>query len=347
MPNLTTTIQLIKRASTVLVFLFLVSLLLVAIFFRYQKKAPQEAPPVPISSPIINQNPNQKQPALLNLSQLETATIPENLPAFIAQKYTITDIAAQTLAKGFGITNNPSFVEEETLDGKQYNWDEGNLSLTVSQTSLLFKNKTKITGVKLSLKELKEKAAFFVQKVPLADNLAIDDQKTKYLTITDKDRLKSASSFENAHLVEFSYQKNLSGLPLLTNQPDSPYTSIDIAKDGQVVYLSSRFFEKFTQLDSYPIKSASEAVDQIKNGQGKIVLTQILDENGQALELFRNQPININSALINKLSLAYFLPDNPQETIQPIFVAEGNFQRENEKGRVLIYLAAIKSLIQP
>ena len=300
-------------------------------------------PSQPISQPSISQAPSQKQPQSFDFSRIEKANTPEKLPSFQAYEYNINDATAAGIASVFGFEAGPSSINEEGFGGKLYSFTSQESSMTISQYRLLYNRTPAETSDNLPLPELEEISRKFIESIPLVEkDLTLDEQKIKFLAKATTGKLVSASSFEGAYVVELSFDKNLSSLPIFTNSPDTTYTTVRVTKSGEIIYFSSRFFEKFTEIGLYKIKSQQEAVEEIKAGQGKVVQTQILDENSQALELFRNQPENIQLATITKLDLAYFLPDDFAEPIQPIFVFEGSFQSADGKGRVVIYLPAIK-----
>lgn len=343
MSNLTSITQTTKKVGTIILVISTIALLLGLIYFRFKEK---EQAPIPLDTPSIRQNPGQKAPGTLDLSSIKANELefPKELPVFGLQSYQMTDEGAKAQAKNLGLDGDPTRIEEATLDGKQYSWDLQNQRLTLSQTTILHHNNPPEKLDSFTLDQLKNAASDFLQKAPLiGNNLVSNEIRTKYL-ISDRGGITSTGSFESAQLVEFSFDKKLSGLELVDNTPDSTFTTVRIRKDGAVVYLSSRFFETINQGKNYALMSATEAINQISKGQGKVVQTQILDQYGQALDLFRNQPVNVPSAKITNLSLAYFLPDKLEEPLQPIFVAEGAFQENNETGKIVIYLPAIKTL---
>ena len=300
--------------------------------------------PIPIPPPLINQNPSQKQPAGFDFSTFQIPEIPKELPIFNAKPYSMTDSTAKAFASNMGFTEEPFLVEENTTDGTQYDWQKGQETLILSQSRLIYQNNSLETDQDLSLDTLKQITFSFIQKASVIGEVTQQDSsKTKFLSISGGERLKSRVSLQDAQFAEFAFDKQLSGVTIVGEVPSTPYALTRIKKDGEVAYLASRFFENFTQGETYQIKSSKEVIEEIKSGKGKVVQTQILDENGQALELFRNQPENIELATITKLNLAYFLPDDPTQPIQPIFVFEGTFQSaKGENGKVIIYLPAIK-----
>ena len=344
MANLTTTAQSTKKFLPVLAFL-LISLILVGIIIYRLTRQPEPETLQPISTPTINQDSSQNPPQSINLDNVQIPEIPEELPVYIVQPFNVTRATASSLATSFGINKDPFLVEENTLDGQQFSFEQDTRNLTISQTTLRFS--VDLTGPEISTVlsegELREKSQSFVNNISvIQDKLSLLPEEIKYMKVSG-DRFASANSFSDAQFIEFPYKKQLSGIEVVDNTPQSPFATIQIRKDGQVTFFGSRFFDRFAEMGSYKLKSVERALEEIKKGQGKVIYTAFPDEFGQTLELFRTQPANIELATITKLDLAYFLPDDIAEPIQPIFVFEGSFKtNKNESGRVVIYLPAIK-----
>lgn len=345
MATLTTTVQFLKRIAPFAGFLLIVIGLIAVIVFRATREPTQIKPsPKPVAPPKILQNPAQKRPGLIDFSQAQIPTVPKELPVFGTEKYNLSESAVKTLASSFGITVDPFLVEENTLDGRQYNWKQDTLRLTASETDLRYENRVENHSLQgnLSQNELLEKTSSFIQKIPvLPSDLVFNSEETKFLSIK-KNRLVSAEGFVNAQLVEFSFDKKLAEIPIVGKTSSSTYVKIRIAKNGTIIYISSRFFNQFPEKELHELKTSQQAIAEVKNGQGSVVETALLDENGQTLELFRVQPFDVKTAAITKISLAYFLPADLKEPVQPIFVFKGNFKKDNQKGRIVIYLPALK-----
>jgi len=342
MATLTNTAQLLKKIGTPISIFLLIIILFGAIYWRYKIKNNQTNEK-PAPNLTIQENIDQKQPGRIDFSNLEKQQIPKELPDFEAQNLSLSDQTAQEIAAAFGVTNQTFLVEENTLDGRQYNWQQNNIDLSLSQSRMLFKKNGTSQPVSISQAELEERAVGYIAKIPyLEKDLSIINQKTKYLK-EGSWGIESVNSFEAAQIIEFSFDKKLQNLPIVTNSAGVSYLTVRLNRNGEVIYLSSRLFSSFDQKSVYRIKSQKEAQQEIKNGLGKIVSTKLLDENGQALELFRNKPVNVNLAVLTNLSLAYLLPDNLGEFIQPIYVGIGHFQEGKDNGEITIYLPAFKS----
>ena len=251
MTNLTTATQIVKKAGIILALFLVITALVALIIFRVTRK-PTTEPPVPISSPSIAHNSLQKQPSVFDFTNVQSSEIPEELPTFFAHPYKITEEASKTLATNLGFPENPTSSAENTLDGKEYTWIQDDLRLIISQTSLQYSNtryrseELPIAG-ELSLDKLQEKAASFIQKIAvLKENLEIDSKKTKYWVISENNRVRT-DSFKNTQMVTFSYQQKLAGLPIVSNDPTTSYLMVMVKRDGEVIHLFSRFFDKFSQ----------------------------------------------------------------------------------------------------
>jgi len=343
MASLTTTAQSFKKLAPILLFGLVIIILIGLIIYRFTSK-PDEPPQTPIAPSVINQNPDQKQPRSFDFSGLQIPEFPKKLPVYTVSPYNITEAAAGTLASNLGFSGTPSSVKENTPDGRKFDWDQENLSLTVGQTRLEYHNNeyrslSTLPTSGLSQDELKNSAITFFGKITLlGQDLAL--KKTEFQVVSGNNRLP-VGNFEDAQIVEFSFDKQLSNIPLVDNYPGSGFARVRVTKDGEVTYLFSRYFDKFSESGSYNLKTTKEVQDEIAKGQGKIVQTEVLDEKGVPVNIYEH-PESIDNAKIEKVSLAYFLPDNIKETIQPIFVAEGTFKKGSENGRVVIYLPAIK-----
>ena len=348
MTNLTQTSQILKKIGPLLLIVSLIGLLLAAIFWRYQKPFTQPAEiQIPISSPQIKQDPGQKQPGAFDLSQVEKPQIPQNLPVYKLKKYGLTDQMAQSVAASFGISNEPFLIEPNTRDGKQYNWQQEDFDLALSTTTMRFGKKAANLDTPdiLPEEELQKVSSEFIKKTPLLDrDLARNTQKTRYLKL-ENERFVNAGTFVDSQIVEFFYDKRLSDFPLIGNTPDIVQAKIKIQKNGEIISLDARFFEEYGVSGAAQLKSPSEAIDEIKTGEGRVVQTLILDQYGQAIELFRAAAVDVESTKINKIGLVYFLPSDTEDLIQPIFSLEGSFNYEDEElGKITIYLPAAKFL---
>jgi|SRR3989338_10336092 len=343
MSDLTHISQTIKKIGPPIIIFLIIVILIGITIFRLTRKS--ETRLGPISPPLITQNPEQKQPRNFDFSAARIEEIPKTLPVYSIAPYNITETAAITLASSLGFQGNPTSTKDSASNGEEFNWSVSDRSLTVGQTNLEYRNKEyrkrlSLPFEALSQEELKNEAVSFMGKITLLGQ-DIELKNTKYQIILGNDRAPVAN-FEDAQIVEFSFDKKVANIPLIDNYPGSGFTKLRVFKDGQVIYLFSQFFEKFSESGFYKLKTADESIEEIRRGQGKVVRAQVLSDKGVPKNIYEH-PENIDNAKIEKVSLAYFLPNDLKEAVQPIFVFEGGFKTDqNENGEVVIYLPAIK-----
>lgn len=320
----------------------IIIILIGAIVFRFTRK-PEGPPPTRLESPIIRQDSEQTQPKSFDFSGMEAPDLPKELPVYNIQPYNITETGATTLASNLGFSGTPSSVRENTLDGKEFSFSQDDLRLTLSQTSVEYRDlgsQVPTAEGALSFEQLKEKVDSFIDKIAILGEIEL--QNTQF-QIVSEDHGRYTENFQEAQVVEFSFDKKLSGIPIVNNYPGSALTSVAITRNGEVSRLFSRFFDKFIGQDTYELQTINEAMAQLEAGQGKIIQVRITnDEQPPSFEEYE-YPEDINTAKIEKAFLAYFLPSDIKETVQPIFVFEGGFETtQGENGKVVIYLPAIK-----
>lgn len=142
-------------------------------------------------------------------------------------------------------------------------------------------------------------------------DIDLEKTQTEILSIQNG-TLVPATSLSNTQVLQVSFlQKNLNGLPIAYPNTNSSTINVFVAGGGngpQVVKVD--FFHQNISSDSatYPILSASEAFDKLKNGDSYIVSYDGI-----------SQKISIN-----KVFLAYFLSDSRQTYVMPVVVFEGN-----------------------
>ena len=350
MPNLTQSAKIAKNIAKITIPAAIIAILVIVIYLQYS--TPHNAPinqlPAP-KPPIIYQEPGQKQPQLIDVSQIQLPQIPNELPAYQVKTYPLADKDYADIASTLGVNTPPSLTEEQTIYGKQVNWKQDNSTLTINQYNLRYENQIpNQTGTNLSEDQIKQKGDDFMKKLSaVGDNLII--RKVNYLknpnqsSKSNDSYFQSAASFDESQTLEIVYDKKLSNYPLYAGNSNNSYAILRITKDGTIIYFASKIFQSFTPSNSYKLKSTKDAINQIQNHQGKVVQTQIPDQNGQILELFRTQPQSINVTNIKSLTIAYLLPTDITQPIQPVFVAGGEFKNSNnDVGEVTIYLPAFQ-----
>lgn len=337
--------ELTQKYKLLLIIIFLIVLIAALIYLAISKNTAPSGVNQKVTPPQITQNPSQKRPGVVDITQIQApSSIPKELPIFNIQKSIITDAISKNAALTFGINAAPFLVEQNTTDGTQYNWDQNGLVLTLSQSSLRYENKKKSAGQELSLLGLQGVAGHFIQSLPLVDKgFALNNQKTKYLKRNPKGPLVGVGSFELAEVIELSFDKTINEIPVVSRTSEKSYLTLMINKVGIVEFLTYRHFAGLSQQGLYKLKSINDSLVEVRNGQGIIVRAAMPDEFGYALEPEKLYPVDINTLKIISVKLGYFLPENFDEILQPVFVFEGEFEKGGKRGRVIIYLPAIKT----
>lgn len=344
MANLTSTKEIARKLLIPLAFVTVAIMLISLIFFRYKNKSlptPSQSPPP--SPALIKQDPKQKLPLTVDFSKLPKKEFPENLPVYTLEKYQdFSAEDAQTVANSLSFNAPPFFVDKNTSDGIQFTWQNGQTTLTLSRSSLRYKNAADDNNNPvLAENQLQDVAKYFIYRIPFVQkDLEIDPKKTTYLK-KGQALPTTTNSFENANLVDLYFQKSIEGFSLLPNDPSSPTAFLTIQKNGNIITLNLRLYKQFTKGNSYKLKPLDDTVSLLKQGQGKIVQTLLLDENSKAIENFRSQPQDIKNLTITDVKIAYFLPEDENVIIQPVYVFEGEFTKDNQKGKAVIYLPAL------
>lgn len=345
MANLTTTSSLVKKLVFPLIILLVIIGLVILIFFRYRQK-PQEnqvANNKTPEAPVIKQDPKQRPPSFIDLTQIPKKQFPKTLPVYSLTKYAeLPQDEAQQIAGALGFANPPFLIDKNTSEGIQYNWQIGDVSLTISPLSLRYKNSNSSnSSIPLNQDQLINIARDFIERISISPkDLQFNLKKTSYLKKIPS-QFASAPSFELADLAELHFETLTEGLPLIPNNPDSSTVIVRIAKNGDIASINVRLYKELVKGQDFGLKDFDQAKNEILQGRGKVVQTYLLDENGQALELFSVLPTDIKNLQIKDVYLAYYLQDK-DTSIQPIYVFEGTFKKGDQNGKAWLYLPAIK-----
>ena len=343
MISLNQTAPAIKKLGIISAIVSIILVLIFLIFLRYSEREQDLTPALP--PPTITQDPSQNQPESFVFPNLESLAFPKSLPTFQADLINFNDTSLQAVAQAFGIASEPFLIEEQTLNGRQLNWQENGKILSINNASLRYSDSGPFTNQdqNLTLQELEDRAKEFIQEIPILDkSLTLQETGTAFIILKDEDFL-SENSLEKAQVVEFKFEKRLDNYPLYNGGPLSSYLEIRLDKKGNVTNLKSRIFEGFTQENEFNLKELDSIIEEVRNGQGKIVHTAIPDPQGHSFELFRVRPFDIERLEVQNITLGYFLGLDYEESIQPVFILEGEFQHSTQEvGRSYIIVPAIR-----
>lgn len=213
--------------------------------------------------------------------------------------------------------NDLSFTKKLTFDILTYNFDLTSNFLLDPETS---QNKNVPTEKKAI--EIAQTLFSTLSFIPPD----IDSTKTKTTLLSvENGIIVKASSFSKANLIRVDFfQKDIN--ELLVFYPHPPTSNINALvtseKRDREIAEAHFFYQSIIQENSatYPIKTAAEALEELKQGEGFIAS-------------YFGTESNIN---INNVSLGYYAPDKLSVYILPVIVFEGN-------NGFFAYVSAIKN----
>jgi len=258
-------------------------------------------------------------------SSAKVFQIPKKLPSLLASRHA-REFATRLEFKGNPISKTPTeykFEDPKTslrtldLDIVNYNFS---VKYNFLKDAEIFEEKSLPDS-----QQAKSEAISFFQKTGIfPSELQQGEKKVSFLSFTGKEFLETTSlSRANAVRVDF-LRSNVDNYPLLPPEFErSPVFVIfsgSKAKEKRVILAEFNYFEpNYQALATYPIKSAQEAWEELKNRAGFIARWQ--GKTGKAT--------------IRKAYLAYYDSPEYQNFLQPIFVFEGDYN-------FVAYVPAIK-----
>lgn len=226
---------------------------------------------------------------------------------------------AKTIAAAAGFKTNPIALSESsykwtTTDplAKTFTMNTQTLDFSLSspymtnqivQNAQFLPNET--DAVKLSQQ-------FFDGILALPTTIDTSKTKTTLLSIQNG-QLRPASSLSDAKIIRVDYfMKSVEKLPLYTINPSQSllYTLVASTDNSSPQIVEAQYVHKAIsdQKATYPIKTASQALDDLKNGKGYIAA-------------FSGSGTTVS---ITDVSLGYFLDTTSQDYLEPLIVLQGD-----------------------
>ena len=315
------------KAKAIVVLLCLLALILAFVVIRNTTKRSAEpdenlplvTPPELIrkslvASPNINQLSGQTNqlPARLNVHQIEPATISHQ--------------EAIDLALGFDFHQEPQIIQSYNI-GPVYSWqtDQQYLTIVVEKGQIdygldLLRQKVSLTGKLPSQEEIIQTTNNFLEDniLPFPDNISQEIIKTEYYTI-DSSVFSPAADQKDAQVALVSYSLKLNGIPLCNHYGDETLLNIFVGPESKIVKISyQKPFNKTLSSLEYSLIPTDELLKQIKARPEITTLSKI---NYSIPDPFEHQQIKEIS--FNQIKPAYFLPEKPTGTLQPVFLITG------------------------
>lgn len=249
-------------------------------------------------------------------------TTPEQLKVFKVFKSTPDLLSLRNVSQKFA---NAGFDQNQTkISDSVYSWTNrsenfpkkievnifsGNFTLTsdfASNSALLFPTNppTEQTAT--------EKAESFLQSIGyLSDQIDTSQTQAQILSLQGKN-LVEATSLSNTQFVNVDfYQKNLNGYPIFYELPNRSNISLLIGSLNSNPEILRATFILQTPIQTsstYPLKSAKQAFEELKNGNAYIASYYSTDKK----------------VSIKNVYLSYYISSKEQKYITPIIIFEGD-----------------------
>lgn len=256
----------------------------------------------------------------------------------ITRKTPISSFDMSNIANTLGFSGEP-FVVQDALEGPVYSWDNKGLALTITPNKhairlhqdLILSPITR-TGQLPLIEEAENKLLSLIQQIGLAlpEGSVTGSRYSKFKGYTPV-----SAEAKNADITETSITLSHNNIPIVDQNPQMSLAKAWLDKSGKIIKFEWKNpIETIADGNEYRLKNLSE-IEKTLLSEGKIAL---IDDG----DLTAPRSESLTSINILNYTLAYFLSPDLEKLVQPIFVFEGNYKKDNQKGRVVIYLPALK-----
>ena len=183
---------------------------------------------------------------------------------------------------------------------------------TLTSSYLTDSNVTSGKNFPTDVSVIADTAQIFLSTVEsLPKDIDLERIKTDLFTIKNY-VLLPATSISSAQAARvYFFQNNKNKLPIFYADPNTSPISLLITggeNQSQVVEAKFTYQKASEESETYPIKKASEALDDLKNGNGYIA----------------SSPVKTENISITNIYLAYYISEDKQNYLMPIIVFEGS-----------------------
>lgn len=323
----------VTRKIVEIVAAIILGIILLVVLFRVGVFIKEIISPTPPPAPTVafGKLPAQSFPISLNQSSFtytvntlsgQLPTLPDRITVYKLQQPTPNLLGLQ---KAKDIAKTAKFINDPTaISDTVYKWtttDPFNQSFTMNIQSFDFlftgdyKTNTTVTTAAHMPDETTAQTVsqqFFDGVMPLPDYIDTSQTKTTLLAINGQN-LIPASSLSTAQLIRFDYfPKVVDNLPIYTQNPTQSliYTLVASGDSDYPQVVEAQYYHKgiTSQKATYPLKTAQQAYDDLKNGKGFIAA----NPSGNT---------NIN---ITDVTLGYYVDASTQQYLWPIIVFQGD-----------------------
>ncbi|OGD95986.1 hypothetical protein A3B52_03015 [Candidatus Curtissbacteria bacterium RIFCSPLOWO2_01_FULL_41_28] len=313
MINLTTAAAACKKFVWVLSLILLIGFLIFLMFYRFSPKTLPREIPKPIEKPAFETFPGEASQFITD--RLSTPTnIPKTLPIY---RLTLRESLlpnANFFASKLGFRNPPKELNDVTFgQGLLFSKEDG--ALSVYQDIISYQEFITEPQIgQFDETRLKIKALEFISGLGiLTTNINLQSEPTVTYQKLAGEGFAPTKDPNLANFVNFIFNYTLEGLKVVGNISD---LRITLTPAGDVVRLTFRSFGAEAETDGYLLMEFQDALKLLLNNQGSLIKVSGEQED---VEVSRN----FGRVSLNNTYLAYYLSTKQPDTIQPIWVFEG------------------------
>lgn len=225
-------------------------------------------------------------------------------------------VRAQEKVENTGFSQSPQKLSESIYQWRDSDSPERTLTMNILTSNFNMISSFLLDSKTLTFNATNESLAIQTARSFLSSlNLFPDDidtTKTKTALFSIKNfGLVPATSLSNAQVIQVNfYQKNVDNLPVYyARSTISPINLLvaEILRTPQVVEANYSYQKPSSENATYPIKTASQALNELEEGKAYIV-----------------SHFGEDKVLIKNVTLGYYIGDKTQDYLYPIIVFEGN-----------------------
>src|SRR3989344_4155615 len=300
MINLTNTANILKKIVNPLAIVLLITFLVAIIIFQFftNSNKPENLPLVKIEGPVFTKLTTTT--VRFNTQNLDfPQQTPEALKVYYSSQTVNFLTNANSIATKLGLSQQP-IKANDVVVGTKFNYSNVNTHLAIYENGIYYSNfslNLPQTGQFKKPEELKNIALDFLANLGIKSTYSKNFQTSYYET---------------------------SGIKVLGQniQVNSSFN-----KNNQLLEILYNNFSPGEEIGIYPLITAQDALQILLSKNGALIDIRGLDIRGP-------YPEHFNSVDLKKGYLAYYQPDNEGQTIQPVWVFEG----EAEINKQPVYL---------
>lgn len=312
MTSLENTANLLKKSLPIVGFLLVIIILIALIAIKYTQKDPEpQEPQTPYSLPQI-----KTFPATASGFNVQNVNLPQNYPKslpayeYIQPKNLLEN--ASLYAQRLNFAAEPVKIgSSQTEEGLIYSQE--NKILGVYPNSVSYQSSLPLTqSIQTEENELIKKTQDFLENFDFQTSL--ENPHVIYTNSAGETESQVQSKSE-ANIVSFNFAQNLQGFEIAGgNQVHISFTG-----NGEIVDFNLHPLQINQPTTAYKIVQPQKALDQIRQNQGFLINIEGDREDIEAIT-------KLGPVMLTEGTLAYYLPSEKQELIQPIWLFKGSAQ---------------------